>query len=137
MLGLVSVVIPSLEVFPMPVAPAPALALTRRQRQQLEAIVRKRIHPQCLVERARIIYKSGTGLPIMEIACELEVAPNTMRQWRRRWESMPGAEIAQRLADRPRSGAPVRITPEQICQILALACEVSASRGRPITHWTQ
>ena len=57
----------------MPVAPAPALILTRRQRQQLEAIVRKRTHPQRLVERARIILKSGDGLPILKIAHQLEL----------------------------------------------------------------
>ena len=121
----------------MPVAPAPALILTRRQRQQLEAIVRKRTHPQRLVERARIILKSGDGLPIMEIARQLEVAPNTVRQWRGRWESMPEAEPTERLADQERPGAPARITPEQICQILALACQSPQQYGRPITHWTQ
>jgi transposase len=121
----------------MPVAPAPALILTRRQRQQLEAIVRKRTHPQRLVERARIILKSGDGLPILKIAHQLELALNTVRKWRRRWESMPDAEIAQRLADLPRPGAPARITPEEICRILALACEPPSSCNRPITHWTQ
>ena len=121
----------------MPVPAAPPLALTRRQRQKLEAIVRKRTNPQRLVERARIILKSGDGLPILEIARQLEVAPNTVRQWRWRWESTPAAEPTERLADLARPGAPARITPEQICQILALACQPPQQYGRPITHWTQ
>jgi transposase len=37
---------------------------------------------------------------------------------------------------RPRSGNPGKFTPEQIPQILALACEPLEKSGRPITHWT-
>jgi len=33
-------------------------------------------------------------------------------------------------------GAPARITPEQICQVVALACEAPATAGRPISQWT-
>src|SRR5262249_59096531 len=39
-------------------------------------------------------------------------------------------------ADRPRSGNPGKFTPEQVTQILALACEPPEQSGRPITHWT-
>ncbi len=39
------------------------------------------------------------------------------------------------LADAPRSGAPATFTPEQVCQIVALACEDPERSGRPITHW--
>jgi transposase len=40
------------------------------------------------------------------------------------------------LSDAPRSGNPGKFTPEQITQILALACEPPERSGRPITHWT-
>ena len=40
------------------------------------------------------------------------------------------------LSDEPRPGAPAKFTPEQVTQILAIACEPPAESGRPITHWT-
>ena len=40
------------------------------------------------------------------------------------------------LTDEPRPGAPGKFTPEQVTQILAVACEPPAKSGRPITHWT-
>src|SRR6266478_1666084 len=50
------------------------------------------------------------------------------------------AELTQQivavLADAPRAGAPPTFSAEQICQILALACEPPAESGRPVTHWT-
>ena len=39
-------------------------------------------------------------------------------------------------ADEPRPGAPAKFTPEQVTQILAVACEPPEKSGRPITHWT-
>ena len=40
------------------------------------------------------------------------------------------------LSDEPRPGAPGKFTPEQVTQILAVACEPPEKSGRPITHWT-
>ena len=40
------------------------------------------------------------------------------------------------LGDEPRPGAPGKFTPEQVTQILAVACEPPEKSGRPITHWT-
>ncbi|MBV9603236.1 MAG: helix-turn-helix domain-containing protein [Chloroflexi bacterium] len=37
--------------------------------------------------------------------------------------------MAKRLADAPKPGAPPKFTPEQICQIIALACEKPADCG--------
>ncbi len=41
------------------------------------------------------------------------------------------------LADAPRSTTPATFAPEQICRIVALACEDPGEEsGRPVTHWT-
>jgi transposase len=45
--------------------------------------------------------------------------------------------VVERLSDAPRCGAPARITAEQICAIVALACERPKESGRPVTHWSQ
>jgi hypothetical protein len=48
------------------------------------------------------------------------------------------AAIAQRLADAPRPGAPATFTPEQICAIVALACEQPAAESDlPLSHWSR
>jgi hypothetical protein len=44
--------------------------------------------------------------------------------------------IEQVLADEPRPGAPSAFEPEQIAQIIAVACEDPPESGRPVTHWT-
>lgn len=49
---------------------------------------------------------------------------------------MDDLPIADRLSDAPRSGKPVRITAEQVCQIIELACERPERSGRPISQWT-
>jgi hypothetical protein len=40
------------------------------------------------------------------------------------------------LADAPRSGRPDTFTAQQICALVAVACEKPQDHGRPITHWT-
>src|SRR5438046_2265425 len=52
------------------------------------------------------------------------------------WRGVPLAEVsvAKRLADAPRPGVQPRLTTEQVCQILALACEQPSGSGRPISH---
>jgi hypothetical protein len=45
-------------------------------------------------------------------------------------------DVAGRLADAPKSGRPARITPEQICRIIRLACEIPANSDRPISQWS-
>ena len=74
-----------------------------------------------------------------------------VRLWRGRWaaasETLLAAEvegddravaaiIGGVLADEPRSGAPAIFTPEQLCQIMALACTPPAEAERPIDRWT-
>ena len=45
-------------------------------------------------------------------------------------------ETARRLGV-AHSGTPPTFGAEQICAIVALACERPSDSGRPITHWTQ
>ena len=45
--------------------------------------------------------------------------------------------MAARLGDAPRCGAQATFTPEQICQIMALACEDLERLAIPISQWSQ
>jgi putative transposase len=44
--------------------------------------------------------------------------------------------IVEALSDEVRKGRPAIFTPEQICQIIAMACEQPEDSQRPISHWT-
>ena len=45
--------------------------------------------------------------------------------------------VAERVSDARRRGAPATFTPEQICQIMALACEDPERLDVPISQWSQ
>jgi putative transposase len=119
----------------------PAVEVTGEERVELESLVRRRTAGQQLVLRARIILAAADGRNQSEIAREVGVTINTVRAWRRRWlgvQPIPRAELSvtERLADAPRPGAPARISPDQVCRIVALACEAPGQAGRPISQWT-
>src|SRR5437868_3097182 len=118
-----------------------AIALSDPEQQALERLVRGLRTPQQLALRARIILAAATGASNAAIACELHLTEDTVRLWRGRWlercaDTMPDRPIAARLADAPRSGAPARITAEQVCRLIALACAAPSTSGRPISQWT-
>jgi hypothetical protein len=61
---------------------------------------------------------------VRESARELGVWPKTVRYWRKRWRQADDKHsVCERLADAPRSGAPPTYTAEQVCAVVALACE--------------
>jgi transposase len=119
----------------------PAVALTAEERLELGALARRHSVGQQVALRGRIILAAAAGLNNRAIAGRLGLTVNTVRHWRRRWlglRAIPLAElsVAERLADAPRSGAPVRITADQVCRIVALACEAPSESERPISQWT-
>jgi putative transposase len=73
----------------------------------------------------------------LTISEKLNTTSAEVTKWTKRWIDYALAPIEKRLEDLPRLGAPDRFTPEQWCQIMALACESPAKYGRPMTHWTQ
>jgi transposase len=91
--------------------------------------------------RARIVLAAANGLNNAQIARALRVSLDTARLWRRRWLDLQAIlltelSVEERLQDLPRPGAPPQISADQVCQIVALACEKPEQSERPITHWT-
>jgi DNA-directed RNA polymerase specialized sigma24 family protein len=83
------------------------IELSVEERDQLEAVVRRRRAEQRMVLRARIVLAAAEGEENAAIAERLEVALNTVIKWRKRFfeERMAG------LADRKRSGRPRTFPP--------------------------
>ena len=120
----------------MPLTSALSITLSVEEQAALERMVRAHSTPQQLALRVRIILLAARGMGVRATARELMIEPRTVRHWRRRWLAGTG-EAAARLADAPRPGAPATFTAEQVCAIIALACEPPPASGRPITHWSQ
>ena len=122
----------------MPGPKAEAIALSSGHEQALRALIRAHSTPQKLAERARIVLLASEGLSNTEIAQRLEIWRKTVGHWRRRWlAAETSAGVGERLSDAPRCGAPATFTPEQIRQIMALACEDPERLDVPISQWTQ
>jgi transposase len=130
---------------------AAKLQITERQQAVLRQIVAAPTSPVRLVQRAEIILRAFAKEENQAIAAAIGLDPTAVGMWRRRWvqawrkliqiECMETQAAFRRaiedvLGDRPRSGNPGKFTPEQVTQILALACEPPEQSGRPITHWT-
>jgi len=119
----------------------PKVVLSERERADLERLVRAFTTGQQLALRARIVLLAGDGLNNLQIARELSVDDETPGHWRGRWlqfrdVSLDELSVGERLADAPREGAPAKFTPEQVCQMIALACEKPADSDRPISQWS-
>jgi putative transposase len=125
----------------MPGPKPPRVVLSAPERTELERLRRASTTPQHLAARAHIILLAADGLSTSQIARTLGLVIDTPRKWRARWQALQAVplterSVAERLADAPKPGAPARITAEQVCQIVALACELPATSGRPISQWS-
>lgn len=128
------------------------IKLTNSVRKALKQIARCYTKPYCEVQRAKIILMAESGANNTEIARRLDTNRNTVRTWRERWavsevdlrvaeeaglEEKKLLELVETaLTDEFRSGAPDTFEPEQLVQIVAMACEEPQQSGREITNWT-
>lgn len=129
-----------------------AIQLTLRQQALLQRLIRRRSAPQQLVCRSRLILLAAQGLNNSQISQHVSLYRGQVRRWRTRWlasaprladmeaanvddNQLTGA-IEDLLSDAPRPGTPPKFSPEQVVQLVSLACESPQDSGRPISHWT-
>jgi transposase len=108
------------------------ISLRASQRRFLKAQARGQAAPWRVVVRARIVLDAAAGLPNALIARRVRVAPNTVLKWRKRFFK----EGFQGLRDRKRPGRP-RVFPAAVVACAkAVACELPATRGVPLSRWS-
>jgi putative transposase len=117
------------------------IELSDKARLDLEKLVARHTTGQQKAQRARIILKAAEGKNNAEIAREINQSIDMVRLWRRRWRELEpigwdDLSAEERLEDLPRPGAPARLSADQVCQIVQLACEAPEQAGRPISQWT-
>jgi len=136
--------------------PALPLTVSERQRSLLEKEDCKVNIPYLYKLRISIVLWGIKGKSIHETHRDLGVSLNMVRKWRRRWESeqerlkaleedeqgrrvkdhLLVSHIKELMSDKPRSGAPKRITLAQEQQIVSLACEAPEEHGIQMDCWT-
>ncbi len=115
-----------------------SFTLSEQQRNELQDIVRKRSSTQAFVLRAKIILAAEQGLSIRASALQLSCNRGTVTLWRKHWvERSDDMSTMERLQEAPRPGAPPKFKAEQVCQIMALACEKPENHGYILSHWSQ
>ncbi len=113
------------------------IVLTDNEEVKLKQLIRKHSTAQNIVKRAYIILlANGDKLSNKEVAKQVGMNQCDVTRWTKRWTERTNDQVEFRLIDAPRTGAPDRITAEQWCQIIAIACESPEDYGIPITHWT-
>src|SRR3954466_12033811 len=122
----------------MPRLSAAPISLTPAQAEDLHRLARAQKTPRKLAERAAMILRSAAGAGVREIARQLELWPKTVRHWRACWLGRAAAApVAPPLSGAARRGAPATFTPEQVCALMALACEPPEQSNLPLSHWSQ
>lgn len=86
------------------------------QKKALEKMASSRTMEARLVQRGKIILKCLEGKTVTQVARELEIRPNTVTDWRRRFES----DGIDGLFDRPRTGKPIEYGDEFRNMVLGL-----------------
>ena len=116
----------------MPLPRAVPVMLTAAERKTLEKRVcgAKTAYRDRL--RAQIVLAAARSRDNARIAADLQVTVDTVRKWRGRFA---GHGLAG-LADLPRSGRPRRISELTRAAVVALACQLPAATGVPLSHWT-
>ena len=116
----------------MPACRARQITLTAAERHRLKALAYSHTAGYQQVIRARIVRDAARGYSNAKIAGRQQVTVDTVRRWRGRYadEGMPG------LADRPRPGRPPVFTAVQVAEVKALACQLPAETGLPLSRWS-
>jgi putative transposase len=127
------------------------LKLSQKEDQILRKLIKRPSTTQQTAQRARIVRQSAKDVRIQHVANDEKVTVNTVKKWRGRWleaeaylseietagtKKEQEAAIKSILSDQPRSGTPAKFTAEQVCQIIAIACESPEESERPVTEWT-
>ena len=107
------------------------ITLTGSQRRELTRAGRTE---QRLVTRAQIVLAASAGESNAQIARWLGRSEDTVRKWRRRWCTVPGAAS---LADAKRSGRRPTFTAVQLARVNAMACTPPRDTGVPLSRWSR
>jgi len=109
-----------------------AISLSEAEERELRRRAAQYTRPHREVIRAKVVLLAAVGYHDSEIARRLDCTDKTAGKWRRRFAS----EGLAGLDERPRPGRPRSFPPAEIAEVKALACELPAQTGRPLSRWS-
>lgn len=109
--------------------PVTVIELSKAERQQLEEVMRRRRVAKADAQRARVVLLSAEGCTGKDIAQRVGLSEPTVVKWRQRFLT----HRCLGLSELPRSGAPRRVSDEQIEAIIRQTLE---STPKAATHWS-
>jgi transposase len=110
------------------------LALTAEERERLQQLRESQTAPWREVQRARILWRYGSGESVAEIARAVKMTRKSVGKWVAKALEMGVAAALKDAYHRPR--APV-ITPEAKAWVVHLACSKPKQRGYAAEVWTR
>jgi len=102
-------------------------------------------------QRSSIILRAANGEPNLYISKNMKIVRGAVKMWIARWresqkeldnleeESNPKKYldgVLKILSDKDRPGAPAKFTAEEVCGIIALACEKPDESKNYVSHWS-
>ena len=108
------------------------IVLTVEERRELERRARCYTAPYAEVVRAKIVLLAAEGLANVEIAARLDTSPQVVHRWRKRFFE----RRLKGLEDAPEADGPGSFPPSVNAEIKALACELPATSGVPLSRWS-
>jgi transposase len=112
-----------------PGRPKPDLNLSEAERSELGRLSRRPKSSQALALRARLVLACASGATNKEVAEQVGVSIDMVGKWRQRFVSLR----LDGLGDEPRSGAPRRISDEDVERVIVMTLE---STPKDATHWS-
>jgi transposase len=114
----------------MPRAPAAALVITDEERRELLQLTGLRSATQSVALRTKIVLGAADGVGNKVLARQLATSLPTVLLWRDRFQA---ERLLGILEDRPRSGRPKQITPEQEAALIDMTLHATPKNA---THWS-
>jgi transposase len=125
--------------------------LTGKQEKQLSKLAKGTHSKLHFKKRAQIILLAHEDMNNSEISRQCNCVRKTVRKWRDRWhEASPEINYVEKeephnlkstiksvLEDAYRSGRSQKFKPEQLAEIVNLACQKPELLGLPFTHWSR
>ncbi|WP_371666640.1 IS630 family transposase (plasmid) [Streptomyces sp. NBC_00289] len=116
----------------LPVASACPITLTASERKRLKTMAYGHKTEHRHRQRAQVVLHAARNRSNARIARETRLHLDTVRTWRGRF----AGHRLPALSDRKRSGRPASFTPLQAAQVKALACQLPAESGMPLSRWS-
>ena len=113
---------------------APQITLSEQERSELRRRAACYTLPHIVVQRAKLALYAADGLTNIEIAARLDMAADVVGRWRSRF-ARERLERVLRI-ERGRVARAV-FPPQQIAEVKAIACQLPAELGAPLSRFSR